>query len=120
MSIGSSVGYVINGNNIPDPESAQWDDRRSLGVAGDAHDVYPDVYEVRMRWTLLPLDDLKTLYDVYRGATTGSSVVELPDPYAGSWTFREFSGVIVEEPVFGAYFEEHVTSVILTLTNIKI
>jgi hypothetical protein len=120
MSIGSSVGYVINGNNIPDPEAGRWDPRRALGVAGDGHNVYPEVRQFQMRWRLLPLDDLKTLYDVFAGASSGTSVVELPDPYAGSWTFREFSGVIVHEPTFGDYFEEHVTSVALILSNIQI
>jgi hypothetical protein len=120
MTIGSSVGYKINGNNIPDPERAEWRPRRPLGVAGSGQAVYPEVREFRMRWRLLPLDDLQTLYDIYAGATTGTSVVELPDPYAGSWTFREFSGVNVEEPTFGDYFEEHAQSVALVLTNIEI
>jgi len=120
MSIGSSVGYVINGNNIPDPERAEWRPRRALGVAGDGHLVYPEVREFRMRWRLLPLDDLETLNDIYLGSTSGTSVVELPDPYGGSWTFREFSGVIVTEPTFGDYFQEHAQSVALVLTNIEI
>jgi len=120
MTIGSSVGYIINGNNIPDPQSTRWDPRRPLGVAGDGHEVYPEVRSFQMRWSLLPLDDLKTLYDVFAGATSGTSVVELPDPFAGSWTFREFSGVIITEPTFADYFEEHVTNVVLVLTNIQI
>jgi len=113
--------YKIGGIEILQPTSGQWIPRRPIDVTGEGRTIYAGVYEFELRWALMPMDKFNEIYDAYQEvAATGTLVVELPDFTQSSYAFREFSGVFVEEPRVGAYFQEHVSNVVLRITNIAL
>jgi hypothetical protein len=113
--------YIIDGTTILAPSSGQWTPRRAISITGEGRPIYPDVREFRLRWQLMPIDRFDEIYGAWENVqATGTSVASLPDLLASTYVFREFSGCFLQEPTVGEYFQEYVTNVALTITNIKI
>jgi hypothetical protein len=113
--------YKLNGIDIQTPSRMQWLPRRPIDFSGEGRTIYPGVYQARLQWRLMAVDDFDTVRDQWKSkSATGTSVVNLPDIDGSSFAFREFSGVHISEPSMGAYFQEHVQNVVLVLTNIVI
>lgn len=115
--------YQINNQPILEPTAGRWMERRAIALAGDNRSVYAEPREFQLQWAIHDYEDwaaLQVLFDAVE--STGTSVVQLPalptatgTPYA----FREYSGVMIDEPKIGPFFEEHPTSVVLIIRNIR-
>lgn len=113
--------YKINGTELTlQPETGNWRDRESIGATGNGHQIYSSVREFEMRWGFMSMSEFNELHGLYSAlGTTGTAVVELPE-YAGSaWSFREYSGTVLQEPGASNFFEKHVSNVRLIVSKVK-
>lgn len=98
----------------------RWTPRRPDDVSGEGRPIYPAIHQFQYRWQLMSMADLYTIRNEWQKGVTGTTVLELPDLDAATYVFREFSGCHLQEPTIGAYFQEHVTDVVLVATNINV
>lgn len=116
--------YRINGRQILEPTAARWVPREALDIAGDNRTLYAEPRTFQLEWSLTQYEDwaaLQVLFDAVE--STGTSVVRIPAfptatgiPYA----FREYSGVLIDEPVVDPFFETYPTRMVLIIRNIRI
>ena len=113
--------YKINGTDLLlQPSSGKWVDRDELDRDGNGHSIYPPVYNFELSWELMDLDSFYQLQGFYQNTlVTGSVVAELPDRYANSWSFKGYTGCIMQEPTRDNFWEEYVQGVKLLLVNIR-
>lgn len=115
--------YVITGITVC-PTQFAWLPRRPLGINGDGHFIYGGIRSAQMRWEFTTYEEwsnLQTTFDQIQ--STGTTVVTIPAYPTGTnqpFSFREYSGVTLSEPVQGAFFEEHPSSVVLVISNINV
>jgi len=112
--------YILNKTVILQPTTGRWMPRRPDDISGEGRPIYPAIYQFQLRWQLMPINDYYDVRNEWEKSITGTVVVELPDPEASSYVFREFSGCYLQQPLVGAYFQEHVTDVVLMVTNINV
>lgn len=113
--------YKINGTAFPiQPTTGHWVDRQIFGITGDGHAMYPGVREFEIRWGLLDATGTNQLYNFFQLiSVTGTAVVELPKYASPGWIFYAYTGCLVREPEFGAYFNTYTNDVTLLITNIR-
>jgi len=112
--------YILNGVTILQPTTGRWMPRRPDDTSGEGRLIYPAIYQFQLRWQLMSIADYYAICNEWEKSVTGTTVVELPDPEAAVYQFREFSGCHLQQPLVGAYFQEHVTDVVLVVTNINV
>ena len=116
--------YRINGLPILEPTAARWNPRAALDVQGDNRAIYSEFREFQLEWALVQYEDwaaLQVLFDAVEA--TGTSVVRLPAyPTATgiAFAFREYSGVMINEPTVDSFFETYPTRMVLLIRNIRI
>src|SRR3990167_1218926 len=101
--------YRINGHPILEPTAGRWVPREILDRQGDNRAIYSEFRTFQLEWGLVQYEDwsaLQVLFDAVE--STGTSVVRLPEyptatgtPYA----YREYSGVMIDEPQVDPFFE---------------
>ena len=113
--------YQINGTPFTtQPESGQWQARKILSLDGNGHPVYPPSREFVIQWSYLSAADLDQIIGFFSACgVTGSAVVTLPQWNKDPYTYFDYTGCIVQEPVIGAYDFFYATQVKLTITNIR-
>lgn len=115
------MAYKIAGNELTlQPTAGGWiiPDALGYGISGMAR--YPAIFQYELVWDLMPMSDFNQLHQLYENQSlTGTYVVELPDIEDSEWVFREFSGTIIDYPVVGQYFLDHLESVSLRIRNIR-
>ena len=113
--------YKINGTQITiQPTFGRWVPRDIIDTDGAGHPIYPARRDYELRWDLIdPLEgnQLQTFFNAVQN--TGTAVVSLPKFGNSSYVFYDYTGCVVREPDMGDYFEQHITSVVLMITNIK-
>jgi hypothetical protein len=117
--------WQINGQHLTTPPTeAGWVNRRPLDVSGENRAIYPGIHEFEMKWVLLSYQDWAALQVLFNAReTTGTSVVKIPayPSITGSaFAFREYSGVMIDEPSVGMFFEEFPRQVVLMIRNIAV
>lgn len=112
--------YKINGVELDlQPTMGRWVPRKSLGMDGAGHPVYPSTRQFEMRWDLVYPSDFNTLQGYFNTViTTGTAVVDLPEYGASSYSFKSYSGCTLSEPDAGNYYTQHQTKVRLLVANI--
>ena len=113
--------YKVNGTDLSlQPETGQWNaNRNTYGVDGGGHGIFPRAHSFEMKWGFMSSSEFSQLYNFYLiTAVTGTVVVTLPEYAAASYQFRDYSGVILQEPEVGVYFEEYVSDVRLIVNKI--
>lgn len=121
MTTGLSGSYAFNDTNWTlQPTTGKWVDRTQYGVDGGAHPIYSNFRNFEVTWELISPTDAKQLIDFYETVSaTGTLVSCLPKWRDPEFTFHNYSGTTVLEPVVGEYFQGYITSVKLLIMNIR-
>ena len=113
--------YKINGVEITlQPTSGRWIPRRSLGIDGLGHPIYPALRSYELQWGLLSdveYNQLQTFFDAV--ISTGTAVVDLPKYGDSTYAFYSYSGCTLSEPEPSRFFAEHYTDVGLIINKIQ-
>ncbi len=118
----STGTYQINDVDITiQPTSGKWVERDILEFDGNGHPVYPPYYQFEIRWQLVDMSQVQQLQDYFNTiGRTGTASVNLPRYGYGTYLFRTYSGTVLQEPIYGVYFNEHQTDVTLLISKIRI
>ena len=112
--------YKIAGTELdPQPTTGRWVARALVGRDGNGRAIYEPLRKFEITWGLLsPLafDNLQNQF-LAIGAT-GTKVVSLPEYTTGTYSFYDYTGCYVDEPVPGTFFSEYYQDVTLLITNI--
>lgn len=113
--------YRINDTDfLLQPTSGQWLGRDNLGIDGNGHKIYPADRQFELSWDLIDVASLKQLQDWFDNiGATGTVSIDLPTYKTATYGFTTYSGCVIQEPEFGPYFAEHLTSMKLMVTGIK-
>jgi hypothetical protein len=112
----------INGTELTlQPTSHGWIPKVLLGTGGAGHGFHAPVQEYELNWELISPSDLNQVVGFFNAVgVTGTSVAELPQYGATTYTFYSYSGCIINQPEVSPYFEQHTTSVRLVISNIRV
>lgn len=121
MTTGLSGTYGFNNINLNlQPTTGKWVERTSYGYDGSAHPIYSALRSFEITWDLISPTDAKQIIDFYNTVSaTGTVVACLPKWGDTEFTFYNYSGVTINEPVVGEYFQGFITSVSLLIINIR-
>jgi hypothetical protein len=113
--------YKINGTDfLLAPESGEWLPREYLGTDGNGRHIYAPTRRFEVQWGFLTPAQFKQMQDFFEAIpVTGSLVVDLPEYNAATYQFNSYTGCYLREPVAQEYFQEHISRVTLTITNIR-
>lgn len=113
--------FKINGETFSiQPTTARWVPREVLGIAGNAHAIYPAVRQFELTWNLNSPSGTYQLQQWFDTVlATGTAVVDLPKYASADYEFFSYSGCALREPEWSPYFSEHITSVTMLITNIR-
>lgn len=101
MTIGLSGTYAVNNVDLQlQPTTGKWVERTNYGFDGNAHPIYSAFRHFELTWDLISTNDAKQVIDIYNSiAVTGSVVFCLPKWGDQNYTFYNYSGTTVQEPV---------------------
>lgn len=119
--IGLSGSYALNNTDLTlQPTTGKWMDRTNYGVDGGGHPVYSQLRSFELTWELISPSDAKQIIDTYNlVGNTGTVVACLPEWGTLEYQFRNYSGVTMQEPSVGTYFQGFIQTVRLLLLNIR-
>lgn len=114
--------YKFNGTDLTlEPTEGIWLPQDPLGIDGNGHAIYPATRQFEMRWGLISVADAKQIFNFFDSiGNTGTVVATLPQFKGSSYTFFAYSGCVLYEPEFGAYYAEHRTDLTLLISNIRV
>lgn len=124
MTTSFNHDYRINGHPIFEPTAGRWLPRNALDRQGDNRTIYSEFREFQLEWALVEYEDwaaMQVLFDAVE--STGTSVVRIPaypTVTGTAYAFREYSGVLIDEPQVDAFFETHPTRMVLMIRNVRI
>src|SRR5688572_14657043 len=106
MTTGLSGSFAFNGTNLNQyPTSHRWVERTSYGIDGGAHPVYAQNRSYEMTWNLISTSNAKQIIDAYNQVgNTGTVTTCLPEWNNAEYSFKNYSGTTLEEPVMQGYF----------------
>ena len=115
------MAYKINGTNLTlQPESGSWKDRKVLNIDGNGHPVYPPTRDFEMQWGFMSMTELTQILGFFGSqGVTGTSVVTLPQWNKDPYTYFDYTGCVLQEPIFTQYDNYYAASVRLVVTNIR-
>lgn len=121
MTTGLSGSYAFNDVNLTlQPTSGKWTERTNYGFDGAGHPIYPSVRNFELTWNLISPSDAKQIIDAYNAVgNTGTVVACLPKWGDLEYTFYNYSGTTLQEPVVGEYFQGYIQEVKLLLVNVR-
>lgn len=121
MTTGLSGTYSFdNVDFLLPPSNGSWKERPNYGIDGGAHPVYSSFRKFELEWDLMPMDAANQLINAYNVVgNTGTVVACLPKWNDPTFTFYNYSGCTMEEPVLGKFFQGFVQDVKLLILNVK-
>lgn len=121
MTPGFTGSFALNGTNLTlQPSTFGWENRDSLGIDGNGRPIYSSLGSFQMYWGLMSTSELAQLVGIFDTvSTTGSVVADLPEWGNSGYYFYPYSGVVMQRPQVGDYFNSYVTDVRLVITNIR-
>lgn len=120
--IGASGTYAINGTSfLMRPTKAGWKQRKSVGIDGNAHNIYVTPRDFEIEWNLMHPTDLAQIINAYNSVqNTGTLTFDLPEYGSPDlFVFRSYSGCVIEEPEVGEYFQGWINDVKLLIYNVR-
>lgn len=106
---------------VTQPTRGTWGIRDSLGLTGDGRAILPAHRVFEMSWDTLDPSGLHQMVSAWQDQDiTGTSSVDLPVMGRAPYGFSTFSGVFVEEPEMGSYFEGHYLNVVVRVSRVAI
>ena len=117
----NSGTYAVNTVDfLIKPESGRWIERLLVGVDGNGRAIYAPTRQFECRWGMLTPTQYNQLQVWWTSiGRTGTVTVDLPRYGHTSYEFYRYSGVYVQEPLPGSFFEEHYQEVTLQIIGIK-
>lgn len=114
--------YRINDTDLfIQPTYGRWLNRELIDVDGNGHPVYSPYYSFEMQWNLSSMDEIHQLQDFFDAlGRTGTASIDLPRYAYDPYTFRTYSGTVLQEPTYDNYYSEHLTNVTLMITKIRV
>jgi len=124
MTEGTVVGsgtYAVNTTEfLIKPMSGRWIDRLLIGLDGNGRAIYAPTRQFECRWELLTPTQFNQLQVWWTTiGQTGTVTADLPRYGDTTFNFFRYSGVYVQEPRQGSYFQEYEQDVTLLVVNIK-
>lgn len=112
--------YKINGVAfVIQPTTGRWLPREELGIAGNAHAIYPAVRQFEITWSLQSPSGTFQLQEWFNAVlATGTAVVELPKWASADYEFYAYSGCALREPQYSEYFSANIRNVTMLITNV--
>jgi len=124
MTTSLNQNYRINGHPIFEPTAGRWLDRDAVDVQGDSRVIYSEFRSFQLEWSLVEYEDWGAMQVLFNAVeSTGTSVVRIPafpTVTGTAYAFREYSGVLIDEPQVDAFFETHPTRMVLMIRHIRI
>lgn len=121
MTQGISGTYAVDNVEFQmQPTTGRWLDRNNLGFSGEGRPMYPAPREFEIRWnfmTMAEFNQIQTAFNAVR--SSGTAVMDLPKYAATPYQFYSYSGTLLQEPTAGEFFIEHVSDVVLIVSNIR-
>ncbi len=113
--------YKLNGTEFTlQPTIGSWLPREPLGIDGNGHAIYPNVYDFEINWQLSSQAEFYQILGFFDTLNiTGSVVMDLPKLRSSTYEFYSYTGCVIYEPTFGRYFVEYPENVKLLITNIR-
>jgi hypothetical protein len=118
---GASGTYALNNVDLQlQPTTGKWTGKGDYGIDGGGHPVYSAFQNFELTWNLISTQDAKQIIDAYNlVGSTGTVISCLPEWGALDYVFKNYSGTTLREPEVGEYFEGYITSVSMTILNIR-
>lgn len=115
------MAYKINGTDLLlQPTAGKWIERDELAIDGNGMPVYPQYRSFELTWELIDEASLYQLQDFFDTLiVTGSIVATLPKYKANAYAYFDYTGCVMHEPTFDAYWEQYVGSARLLISRIK-
>lgn len=115
------MAYKINGTDLLlQPTSGRWIDREEIGVDGNGASVYPRFRAFELSWDLIDEASIYQVQDLFDTLLiTGSVVFECPKYKSNTYTYYAYTGCVMHEPTFDAFWQEYVTSAKLLISRIR-
>lgn len=115
------MAYGIAGVDFTlQPTDGRWMLDEPIGMSGDGHPIYPNVTMFQLVWGLMDIPAFNEIYNYYQlVGLTGTLVSTLPNIEGASYGFKNYSGTVMQRPVVGEYFTQHVKDVRVMITNIR-
>ena len=118
---GTTGSFSINGTDIQQPTEHGWSSPELVGISGEGRPVYPSDKKYEMAWNLMSMSDYSQLVGFYNSIrSSGSVVVDIPAYATSPYQFKSYSGVTLEEPTTGKFYNEYVQDVSLLVLNIRV
>lgn len=116
------TAYRINGSDfLLQPTTGKWMPRQPLGIDGNGHTIYPALREFQLTWQTIDLASYNQLLTWFNGiGSTGTSVVDLPQFGASTYTFYSYTGCVLQEPVVEEYFMENELRASMFILGIRV
>lgn len=106
--------------SVRQPTEHFWLEREPLGQDGNGRFIYPAFREYELSFDYLTATEFNQLQTHYNSiGNTGSVVVRLPRYADSTYTFFDYTGCILSEPIFQSFFEEHYSGVRLIVGRIR-
>ena len=119
--VANSGTYAVNTTDfLLKPVAGRWIDRLLVGVDGNGRAIYAPTRAFEVSWGMLTPTQFNQLQNWWVSiAQTGTVTADLPRYGHTSFTFFRYSGVYVQEPRQGSYWQEYEQDVTLQIINIK-
>lgn len=120
--MGATGTYQINDTDLTvQPTYGKWLPREIIDIDGNGHAVYPPYRQFEVGWQLASMDQVQQLQNFFDTmGRTGTASVNIPRYGYSPYTFRTYSGTVLQEPTFEQFFAEHEANVTLLITKIRI
>ena len=119
-TIANSGTYAVNTTDfLLKPETGRWIERLLVGVDGNGRAIYAPTRQFECRWSLLTPAQYNQLQLWWTSiGQTGTVTADLPRYGHDSYEFFRYSGVYVQEPLPGSYYEEYYQDTTLLVIDI--
>lgn len=118
--VANSGTYAINTTDfLLKPITGRWIDRLRVGVDGNGRAIYAPTRQFECRWEMVTPAEFNQLQVWWTSiGQTGTVTADLPRYGDTTYNFYRYSGVYVQEPIQGSYWEEYEQDVTLLIINI--
>ena|SRR3972149_798820 len=115
--------FKINGATFSrQPTTHRWLNQDLYGVTGDGHPSYVAFRQYEMDFDFASPQEFYDFQSYFQSiGLTGTVSVDLPEhpSTASAYQFRTYSGVVINQPEYDAFFENFYQSAKLLLVRIK-
>lgn len=114
--------YKINGTDLPvQPSDCAWSQRKALGLDGYNRTIYEPTYSFTMSFDGMSQADFDQLRDFWNTLNTATTLsVTIPQRDASTYTFKTYTGCVMDEPTTGNFFNSYQTGIRVIFRGIRL